>query len=42
MYKGGNPNMLKLKIKEIREIILRVWHSAMHTIQICFGLVHFE
>ena len=42
MCKGGNPNTLKVKIKKICGIILRVWHSAMHTIQFCFGLVHFK
>ena len=30
MRKGGNPNILKLKIKQICGKILRVWHSAMH------------
>ena len=34
--------MLKLKIKQIWEIILRDGHSAMHKIQFCFSLVHFE
>ena len=42
MCKGGNPNTLKLKIKQIYRIILRVWYSAMHTLQFCFGLVHFR
>ena len=42
MYKGGSPNTLKLKIKQICGIILRVWHSAMHTKQFWFGLVHFR
>ena len=32
----------KLKIKRICGIILRVWYLAMHTIQFCFGLVHFK
>ena len=41
MCKGGNPNTLKMKIKQICGIILRVWHSAIHTIQFCFGLVHY-
>ena len=40
MCKGGNPNALKIKIEQICGIILRVWHSAIHTMEFCFGLVH--
>ena len=40
MDKEGNLNTLKLKIVQICGIILRVWRSAMHTIQFCFGLEH--
>ena len=36
MFKGGNPNNLK----QICGKKFRVWCSAMHTIQFCFGLVH--
>ena len=42
MCKGCNPNTLKLKIKEICGKIVRVWRSAKHTIQFCFGLGHFK
>ena len=42
MCKGGNPNTLKMKIKQTSGIILRVWHSAIHTLEFCFGLVHFK
>ena len=28
MCKGGNPNTLKMKIKQMCGMILRVWHSA--------------
>ena len=42
MCKGGNPNTLKLKIKQICGVILRVWCSALYTKQFCFGLVHFR
>ena len=38
MCKGGNPNTLKLKIKQICGIILRVWRSAMHTKQFCLDV----
>ncbi|MEW8547924.1 MAG: hypothetical protein AB2693_30835 [Candidatus Thiodiazotropha sp.] len=42
MCKGGNPNTLKLKIKQICGTILKIWCSAMHTKQFCIGLVHFR
>ena len=42
MCKGGNPNALKMKIKQICGIILGVWNSAIHTIEFGFGLVHFN
>ena len=41
MCKGGNPNTLKLKIKQICGKCLGDWHSAMHTIH-CIGLVRFR
>ena len=32
MCKGGNPNTLKMKIKQICGIVLGVCHSAIHTL----------
>ena len=44
MCNGGtcNPNTLKLKMMQIFGEKIRVWRSVMHTIQFCFGLVHFK
>ena len=37
MYKGGNPNILKLKIKQICGIIFRALRSAMYSILFCIN-----